>query len=496
MTDDAPLLSRYVRERSESAFAEIVHRHLDGVYSTALRRVGGDAHLAQDVSQKVFIALAKKAEALAGHPFLTGWLYAAAKAEAANAVRTEQRRKNREQEAQAMGEQNASDAVPLDWGRLAPVLDLAIDQLDEPDRRAVLLRFIESKRYGEIGAALQITEDAARMRTQRALDQLRTFLQGRGLVSTVAALEMLLTDQAVAAAPAGVVTAVTQAALAGGAPIVGAAGVGLAIAGALVSPAFLAAVVMVAGGTAAGYEWKQASRESALLAQSQSAYQSIVAKVRVDARNSAAAAAARREAASRPNSQAPAGASGSASPEEAAVARGKAFMERHPDVKAAFTAWMDASTHAEYAKLYRDVGLNPAQISQFESLMRFGRGMGCTIPGGEIQLTPDGGQSPTDAMTAVYQLLGQAAFAQLQAYQNSMPARQTVATLAAALAPTDAPLSPSQIEPLADILVKNKRDNQFDWDQVQRDAQALLTAPQLEMLANVRTASETMNSLQ
>ena len=64
MTDDAPLLSRYVRERSESAFAEIVHRHLDGVYSTALRRVGGDAHLAQDVSQKVFIALAKKAEAL------------------------------------------------------------------------------------------------------------------------------------------------------------------------------------------------------------------------------------------------------------------------------------------------------------------------------------------------------------------------------------------------------------------------------------------------
>lgn len=193
-----------------------------------LRRVGGNTHLAQDVSQKVFIALAQKAKSLASHPFLSGWLYSAARVEAANALRAEQRRKTREREAQAMAEQNAPESQ-ADWCRMAPILDEAIDELDEPERRLILLRFVDRRRYADIGAALGLKEDAARMRTERALDKLRSILDRHGIVSTAAALEFILAENAVGAVPAGVMSAVTQAALTGGASTIGAAGIGAAL---------------------------------------------------------------------------------------------------------------------------------------------------------------------------------------------------------------------------------------------------------------------------
>lgn len=102
--DDATLLRRYVSEGAQDAFTELVRRHIDGVYSSALRRVGGDTHLAEDATQQVFAALARKAAALSRHPLLTGWLYLTTRHEASNIVRTEQRRKAREQEAHAMHE--------------------------------------------------------------------------------------------------------------------------------------------------------------------------------------------------------------------------------------------------------------------------------------------------------------------------------------------------------------------------------------------------------
>jgi len=58
MKEDATLLSRFVEDHAEEAFTELVQRYLAMVHATALRRVGGDAHLAQDVTQTVFIALA------------------------------------------------------------------------------------------------------------------------------------------------------------------------------------------------------------------------------------------------------------------------------------------------------------------------------------------------------------------------------------------------------------------------------------------------------
>src|SRR2546425_144532 len=122
MNEDAQLLRRYAEAGSESAFSELVSRHIDLVYSAALRQVGGDAHLAQDVAQTVFADLARKARTVSGHEVLTGWLYQAARYAASKAVRTERRRATREKEAVAMQEPS-SDAS---WEQLQPVLDEAM----------------------------------------------------------------------------------------------------------------------------------------------------------------------------------------------------------------------------------------------------------------------------------------------------------------------------------------------------------------------------------
>jgi len=215
--DDTNLLRRFAESGSQDAFAEVVRRHLDLVYSVALRRVGGDAHLAQDVSQQVFIALARRAAALARHPVLTGWLYTTTHFTAAKAVRAAQRRQAREQAAQAMNDQTSSPGAEADWARLHPALDDAMLALGDRDREAVLLRFFAGRAFADIGAQLGLSENAARMRVDRALDKLRARLARRGVVSTATALALLLTEHAVAAAPAGLASTISGAAVAGAA---------------------------------------------------------------------------------------------------------------------------------------------------------------------------------------------------------------------------------------------------------------------------------------
>src|SRR5258708_4834441 len=99
--EDSELLRRYAETGAENAFAEIVRRRIGLVYSVALRHTH-DAHRAEDVTQKVFTDLARKAGALAGRTVLVGWLYRSAQYAASNAVRTERRRQVREQEAYTM----------------------------------------------------------------------------------------------------------------------------------------------------------------------------------------------------------------------------------------------------------------------------------------------------------------------------------------------------------------------------------------------------------
>jgi RNA polymerase sigma factor (sigma-70 family) len=215
MNEDAALLRRYAEEKSEAAFAELVQLHLDLVYPAALRRLGGDTHAAADVAQQVFTTLARDAKNLSRHSILAAWLYTATRNAAIDHIRSEQRRAAREQHAQAM--QNLhSQAVPdAEWEKLRPVLDEAMDALPEADRAAVLLRFFEQRPFAEIGRALRLSEDAARMRVDRALDKLHTLLARRGVTSTGAALATVLAHPGFAAVPAGMGPLVTAAALAG-----------------------------------------------------------------------------------------------------------------------------------------------------------------------------------------------------------------------------------------------------------------------------------------
>src|SRR6266487_1677810 len=174
MSHDTELLQRYATDHSESAFSELIRQHVDLVYSAALRMVNGDVHRAQDVAQQVFSELARQAKRLAGHPALAGWLYTTTRLMAIRANRTEHRRKAREQEANAMNELLREPAPEEpDWERLRPVLEDAMHELGEKDRFAVLLRFFQNKSLKEVGAALDLTENAARMRVERALEKLR-----------------------------------------------------------------------------------------------------------------------------------------------------------------------------------------------------------------------------------------------------------------------------------------------------------------------------------
>jgi RNA polymerase sigma factor (sigma-70 family) len=215
LTPEGALLQRYVLDRDEGAFRALVESQIDFVYSAARRRLAGDAHSAADVTQQVFTALARQAPKLPSNVVLPAWLYTTARHLSANWVRTEQNRRAREQAAHRFHLMNVASEPDVDWEQLRPLLDNVIDELGEKDREAVLLRFSSRRSFAQIGAVLQLSEDAARMRVERALEKLRAGLAARGVMSSSAALGGVLTQYAVTAAPAGMSSTVAAAALPG-----------------------------------------------------------------------------------------------------------------------------------------------------------------------------------------------------------------------------------------------------------------------------------------
>lgn len=221
MIDDPTLLRRYIEDASQAAFSDLVRRHLPLVYSAALRRLNGDTHRAEDIAQSVFCALARDARKLIHHPSLTGWLYTTTRNAVIDTLRRESHRRTREQEASLM--HVSQPDAPADWARLKPVLDDAMDILPSDDREAVLLRFFQGQPFADIGAALHLTEDAARKRVDRALDKLRELLSRRGIPSTSAALAAILGTEAIAAVPAHLTVSIAATSVLSGGAVAGGA---------------------------------------------------------------------------------------------------------------------------------------------------------------------------------------------------------------------------------------------------------------------------------
>ena len=214
--DDSELLRCYADERDEAAFEEIVRRHIGLVYQAALRQTG-DASLAEDVTQSVFTDLARKAGERVERVSIVGWLYTSTRFAAANARRGEQRRRAREQEVFVM-QKTTTDAAGeatarADWERLRPVIDEALHALDEGDREAMLLRFLEGRSLAEVARKLAVKEDTARVRVTRALDKLAGLLSRRGITSTATALSVALGGKAGVEAPTGLARARVKKAL-------------------------------------------------------------------------------------------------------------------------------------------------------------------------------------------------------------------------------------------------------------------------------------------
>lgn len=212
--DDNSLLKQYAEQDSEGAFAALVSRHINKVYSVALRHTRNPGQ-AEEITQAVFVILAKKADSLSKQVVLSGWLYQTARLASITFLRGEIRRARREQEAHMQNVVNeASDET---WNQIAPLLDSAIAALNETDRHAVVLRFFDGKSMCEIGAAIGATEDTAKKRVGRALEKLRTFFARRGVHSTTAIIAQTISVNSVQIAPAALAKSVTAIALAKGA---------------------------------------------------------------------------------------------------------------------------------------------------------------------------------------------------------------------------------------------------------------------------------------
>ena len=206
MLEDKELLAAHANEGSETAFATLVERHISLVYSSALRQTR-NPHLAEEITQAVFILLARKAGKLSRDTVLAGWLCRTAHYAARNALKAELRRQQHETEAHM--ESLLHEPEPDAWPEIAPLLDAAVAQLSEADRNAIVLRYYQQKPLDEVGRALGLNADAAQKRVARALEKLRKFFTRRGVALSAAAIAGAVSANSVQAAPVGLAAKVS-----------------------------------------------------------------------------------------------------------------------------------------------------------------------------------------------------------------------------------------------------------------------------------------------
>lgn len=504
---DAELLRRYVVDRAEEAFAELVRRHLNLVYFAALRQLGDDPAAAQDVAQSVFIDLARKARSLSHREVLASWLYTSTRFAATKARRARARRQKNETEAEIMRTQDGNPESATQWESLRPLIDEVVHELAEPDRAAVLLRFFEQRPFTEIGVALRISEDAARMRVERALERLRVSLARRGVVSTSAALGTVLGCHAVPAAPVGLAAALANTALVAGSAAV--ATPGFTLLHFMSQTKIIGAAAAIAFLTLSTATWQVTERQAAeaAMARSQESLAATISDLKkleahanlADQANSAASARS-------PSVSSPEGRGGqpSASPFAASIAKpaprtavrlADEMMARHPEVKQAILDWQIKMVNFEYGPLYDELKLTPAQIARFGELLRGDGLFGDWGANGvflQFQLPKDVSHGQED--DAVRELLGPEGWRKYQDFSSTVWARQTVAQMASQASMLDVALTPEQARSLVTNLARIPQPNgdSLDveyWRKVISKAGELALSPeQLAILETIAAA--------
>ena len=491
MTDDGQLLQQYTRERSEAAFGELVTRHIDLVYSAALRVAGGDSHLAQDVTQTVFLDLARKPGSVPQDAVLAGWLYRHAWFTAAKMVRTERRRQTREQTAMEMRALDDNTGSP--WEQIAPHLDEGLNQLSAADRDAIVLRFFKKQDFRVIGATLGVSEDTAQKRVSRALDKLRGALSKRGAALTATALASVLSAEAVVAAPAGLALSVTTTALAGAATV----GTGLSVATikAIAMTKLQVGVVgvlLIAGmATPLVFQHQSLSRmreeNNRLREETQSLQQQTSQIVQLAAENQRLS-----------NLLAHAGSTPAITPEqrtELLRLRGEATrlradvqanakaaspmieMLKSPEGKEMMRASMRTMGQAivrSYAKLFTDLHLTPEQTDSMKRLL-----MNKTMASADMITEAMAGQAdPAQLKTQaiqvkaeqatiddqIKQLLGDDNYTQYQTYGKTLEERMVVTQAADQLADSPRAVRADQEQQLLDAMVEERQNFKFTTD--------------------------------
>lgn len=448
MPNDAECLRKYAESHDQNAFAEFVRQNLGLVYSAAFRQTGGDAHLAEDIAQVVFVAASRNAAALARHPMVGPWLYRTTRNAAIDAIRSRQRRQAREETVAQMTEILTESDTPLDWDKTSSALDEIVASLGKGDRDAIILRFFSGKTFADIGAQLQVSENAARMRVERALDKMRGRFARKGIVSSSAALGAVLAEQGLMAAPADLAPAVIATAL--NAPAAGALASALGtirIAASTKIATGLATAVALGSLATAVYEYHRA--EVAELALANASYMATSAKAK----------------AATPSAQLPAAANTAS--EDASkffAAYQKLFFNPTLQKQTAIGAeiWLDG----KYAILFRDLKLTPDQLAKLKSLLlekqlvfidvkaaAYDQGIGPTAAPHDYYKAVAAAENAVDAQIGA--LLGTEKYGQFQQYCKALPAQNTCGVLRQALNFTPTPLTNDQADRLLPVLIEH-----------------------------------------
>jgi RNA polymerase sigma factor (sigma-70 family) len=509
---DATLLRAFAEERSEAAFAELVRRYVDLVYAAARRQLNGDSHQTEEATQAVFAVLARRAGSLVRHQTIVGWLHTTTRWVVLRMRRTERRRREREREAYLMQEILSDSSPAEEWERLPPIVDETLSQLQERDREAVLLRYFGGLSFAEVGARLELSENAARMRVDRALEKLRLRLARRGIGSSSAALGLVLANEAASAVPSGLAASVAASAMMNAA--VGSASLFAATLAFMNTSKMVGGIAVVAvlglGGSA--YEWRRAAENAATADDLRRERQTLRVRAAVLAEKLEALTRERTAAAG----STPLSASVSVAAETKDVNSGSPSARAStpfakPDYARLEVEKFRAALALRYAPLYRRLGLSPEQIAAFEAaLVEMQQGVvdiwsaagdQGVVPG-DLPVNTAVARMTSDPITAsqakVEKLLGPAGYKAFQDFNVVETARGFVSSLAGAVYDTEAPLTSSQGDALTVLLQANTKkvktrmaddgadhplysiSDATDWDVVKERAAAVLAPGQLK----------------